>query len=175
LRTTHDNTRVLTVDLSGTIGLDTVQATTRPPRTSLGKGLVQSCGPDGKDGDGENAENKSEDLERSHFSDVMAVLLCVHVIFEPSCLLLDGVVVAKVDESHLVVVADNDGVDKVAGEILLGDGLGVLGLLGLVVVGSEVFVTAGGYQVQVFANLVDIGLPVILLGLVLIVVVGYII
>ena len=94
-------------------------------------------------------------MEGSYLGDVVAILLSVHVVFEPSSFGLDRVVVAKVDEAHLIVVAHDDGVDEIACQILLGDGLGKLGLLRLGGVTPEVLVATSTDLVQIPTDFID--------------------
>ena len=170
LRTYHENARALAIEISGIARLgSSVQPTFRPPWSSLGNRLVKSHGPNSQNSAGEKRRQEAKYLKGSYLGDIVAVLLSVHVVLEPSRLGFDIVIVSKVDEAHLVVVAHDDGVNEITCQILLGEGLGKLGLLRPGAVTPEVLVATSTDLVQILTDFIDLSFVVVDVRLIVVV------
>lgn len=114
--TSQDDTRVLAVQ---SIGLHA----TGPPRTPLGKRLMQCHGPASQDHHGHEACHQTKDLKWRDLADELSILLSEGTTFT----LGRRIGIVKVHKSHLVEIPHDDTIDEIAREVFLGNGFGILG------------------------------------------------
>ncbi len=98
---------------------------------------MQCHGPAGQDHHGHEACYQTEDLHGRDLTDELSILLS-----NGTTVALDSVRIAKVHKAHLVEISHNDTVDKIASEVFIGDGFGILGRIRLAAVGTVMLVAA---------------------------------